>query len=484
MRELEAKTDKHAEYFVRRILDKGLGIILLDGLDEVSLGDRDDVIREIKEICNNFPKIKIVISCRTADYVVTFEDFYEVELTKLTNEAVNKVIKAWFATSPEKAVRLIKHLEYDKSVQSLTETPLLLSLLCIQFSHDLSLPKRKTELYKRCIDALLRDWDASRGFRRDTAYANLSDDRKERIFEHIAGKYFGDQIQYYFPESELHREIGYCCQRFGIPKEECKTVLEEIERHHGILERFSIDSFTFSHPSFQEYFAARYLIAKRIDFEAIRKYYDDKQWFTIIEFIVAMHENPANILTFLKEQSEMEKLKNYPALARRTQRLWLLYRCLSTGAALEPAIRTQLYEHLVDAQISMAKVYENGGVIPIAQLVKDGVKHSYVYFHKRDTLYSALQPLRLLANQILVSPSEEYANIVIKKLKVLPVPEKKVQAQYSYPALKLCLSIPIASVRPKEVVNVLEKIIEQKEPEFLSQIANESKTVLEKGLSV
>jgi hypothetical protein len=461
-----------------------MGIVLLDGLDEVSLGDRDDVIREIKELCSTFPKTKIVISCRTADYVVTFENFHEVELTKLTNEAVNKVIKAWFATAPEKAVRLIKHLEYDKSVQSLTETPLLLSLLCIQFSHDLSLPKRKTELYKRCIDALLRDWDASRGFRRDTAYANLSDDRKERIFEHIAGKYFGNQVQYYFPESELHKEIGYCCERFGIPKEECKAVLGEIEKHHGIIERFSIDSFTFSHPSFQEYFAARYLIAKRIDFETVRKYYDDKQWFSVIEFIIAMHENPINILTFLKEQSKMEKIKNYPALARRTQRLWLLYRCLSTGAALDPVVRTQLYEHLVDAQISMAKVYENGGVIPIARLVKDGVKHSYVYFHKRDTLYLALQPLRLLANQILVSPSEEYANVVLKKLKVLPVPEEKVQSQYSKPALELCLSIPIASIRAKEVIKILEKIMVQKEPPYFLEIAKESKKVLEQGLFV
>lgn len=261
-------------------------------------------------------------------------------------------------------------------------------------------------------------------------------------------------------------------------------MLGEIEKHHGILERFSIDSFTFSHPSFEEYFAARYLIAKRIDFENIKKYYDDKRWSNVIEFVVAMHENPVNILSFLKEQSGMGTLKNYPALARRTERLWLLYRCMNTGAALDPTIRVGLYKHLVDAQISMARVYENGGVIPIARLVKDGVKHSYVYFRKRHTLYSALQPLRLLANQILVSPSEEYANIVVEKLKVLPVPQEEVGRKYSYPALKLCLSIPIASIRPKEVVNVLEEIIEQREPEFFSEIAKESKAVLEKGLFI
>jgi hypothetical protein len=67
---------------------------------------------------------------------------------------------------------------------------------------------------------------------------------------------------------------------------------------------------------------------------------------------------------------------------------------------------------------------------------------------------------------------------------VLPVPHKKVEAQYSQPALELCLSIPIASVKPKEVIKILDKIMEQKDPPYFSEIAKESKMVLEQGLFV
>ena len=124
------------------------------------------------------------------EFTNIYESFYEVELTKLSSKAINKIVRAWFVGKPGKAKKLGQHLKRDEDLMALLETPLLLSLVCIQFSHDLTLPRRKTELYKRCIEAFLRDWDSSRDFRRDTAYSNLSDDRKQLIFQHIAGKYF------------------------------------------------------------------------------------------------------------------------------------------------------------------------------------------------------------------------------------------------------------------------------------------------------
>lgn len=477
--ELESTTDENAEYFLKRLLDRGLATVLLDGLDEVPLSQRSDVISEIKNVCAAYPRCSIVISCRTADYIGTFEDFYEVELAKLSKAAVHRIIEAWFGTDLEKIKKLKLHLRRDEGLESLTETPLLLSLLCIQFRHDLALPTRKTELYKRCVDAFLREWDASRGFRRETVYASLSDDRKERIFENVAGAYFSDQVHYTFPEAGLMEIVGACCERFGVPEIASRSVLAEIERHHGILERFSADSFMFSHPSFQEYFAARYLLSKRREFEAIKKNFENPKWASTIEFIVSMHDDPVSIIRFLKDQSTMANLKNYPAMARRTRHLWLLYRCMNTGAALEPSVRKEAYSHIANSQIQMSKIYENGGVFPMAVLVADGVRHSYMYFHKRSTLYHALQPFRLLANEILLSPSEDYADIVLKRLENLPPPSKFGTTHLSYWALVLSLVIPLASVKPDDVQEWLEKVSTAKATHsFLGQLAEESQRVL------
>jgi len=470
---LESKTDQYASYFLKRVFEKGLSVVLIDGLDEVPLKERENVYPYLQELCDTFPDCKVVISCRTADYTSTFESFYEVELTKLSAKAVNKIVNAWFPKEPDKAKKLIQHINRDKDLKALVETPLLLSLLCIQFRHDLALPKRKTELYKRCIDAFLRDWDAGRGFRRDTAYSSLSDDRKERIFEHIAGRYFVEQRCYNFPESDLCNEVGVCCERFGISKSEGRSVLEEIERHHGIIERFSADSYMFSHPSFQEYFASQYLISKRLELGAVKNNFDNPQWATAIEFIVSIHENPSDILEFLLKQSDMSGTKTYPAMARRTRMLWLLYRCMTTGPAINPSLRAQIFEHLVNSQIEMSQIYEQGGVFPIAVLEKDGVRHTYVYYHQRPTLYKALQPFRLLANEILLSPSEDYVNVVLDRLNKL-TPRKSSLSEISYLSILLSLSIPIAYMRPTEVLQILETAKSAK-MKYFEKLSNESK---------
>ena len=131
--------------------------------------------------------------------------------------------------------------------------------------------------------------------------------------------------------------------------------------------------------------------------------------------------------------------------------------------------------------MDMSKIYSNGGVFPVAVLMKDGLRHSYVYFRKRPTLYDALQPLRSLANEILLSPSEEYANVVLDRLNRMSPPDEDSSSRFSYPALVLCLAIPITSIRPREVLHLVDKIVSEKSPEYLLRMAEESKQVLERS---
>lgn len=181
------RTDERARLFFERLVESGNCAVLLDSLDEVPSPERAWVVDKIKDFSRRYPQARIAITCRTADYHQVLDGFNEVEISKLTRQGVKKIIDAWFSRDPGKAVKLLGMLETDGAVAALTETPLLLSLLCIQYKNDLALPKRKTELYRRCVDALLRDWDATRNFRRDTQYSQLSDDRKEFIFENVAG---------------------------------------------------------------------------------------------------------------------------------------------------------------------------------------------------------------------------------------------------------------------------------------------------------
>ena len=95
-KELERYTDNYAHQFVKRVLKRGLAVLVLDSLDEVQPSARQAVLDQIREIAAGYPKCHIVVSCRTADYVPISESFYEIEIARLTQQAVRTIVNAWF----------------------------------------------------------------------------------------------------------------------------------------------------------------------------------------------------------------------------------------------------------------------------------------------------------------------------------------------------------------------------------------------------
>jgi len=476
---IEVKTTKFAIDFVRRALDKGQAIILLDSLDEVPATDRVETIKKIQNFCQDFPEAKIVVSCRTADYEEIFDSFYEIEISKLTPEAVGKIVRAWFGTDQVRAKKLLSIIKSDREISCLTETPLLLSLLCIQYKHDLALPKRKTELFKRCVDVLLREWDTSRRFRRDTVYQSLTDEAKERLFEHVAGKAFLASPSYEFSQDEVTKIVGDFISRFGFQTTDAPGVIDEIEKHHGILERCSVESFSFSHASLQEYFVARHIIAKRTEKEEISKALDMENWAGVIEFAVALSHDPEPLIRLIMQRADMKGLSNYPPMAKRTRIVWLLYRCLSAGPFIDPAVRKLANEALVQAQIEIDRIYRAGGVFPVAHLIENGIRHPFFSFNsQRKTLSDALLPFRKLANEILFSPSEQYVQTVKEAIHRLSNEKPKDFTEaFAKDVLKINLVTPLASIDPNYVKDQLTKI--QNDNKSLMEVISKSLSTIE-----
>lgn len=480
---LTKKISEHATGFVNRRFDNGSAIVLLDSLDEVPAAHRGEVMDRIREFEALFPRASIVISCRTADYEEVLENFTEVEVLRLSKDAITKIVNAWFVDEKDKASRLLSLIKNDDGVASLTETPLLLSLLCIQFRHDLQLPKRRVELYRRCIDALLRDWDSSRGFRRESAYESMSDDRKERLFEHVAGKFFIEQESYEFKRDETVGAVADFIKKLGMDSSEAGNLLYEIERHHGILEQFSQDYFCFSHTSLQEYFVARHALSKRIELSLATKNIENENWLPVIEFIVSLAEDPTEILELLIKKSAMGSLSNFPPMGRRTKLLSLLYRCLLSAPFADPSVLDRCHQHLVLSQIEMAKIYSAGGVFPLAVLDGSGVRHVLFYANKpRPTLATALQPYRKFANQIYSAPLEGYASAVLKACDAL-VNNRESRRGVPIETILVCLLVPISSLAPEQVAARLKALIDGQAGGVMPFVVKQSLSAIEQRLS-
>ena len=471
-------TDEHAKTFVKKKMKQKDTIILLDSLDEVPREKKEQIINKINDFCNNHINIKIVVSCRVSDYNGELNAFNEVEIARLSNEAITKIIKAWFKKESQKAKKLLSHLNSDDDVYSLTETPLLLSLVCIQFNHDLNIPNRKTELYRRCIEALLRTWDTSRNFRRDTIFTALSDDRKEKIFEHIAYEFIKNDFSFLFKKDELIYKISEKLEQYTeIKNDDAIDVLSEIEKHHGILEQYSAEAYFFSHPSFQEYFTAKAILSKRKEMDFIKKYYADTRSYTIIPFILSMSDEPSLMIDFLIKQSTLKNIKTYPAMAKRTNVLHLLYKSLISGVAINQKEKEKICTHIIETQINITNIYSKGGVYPIAVLEPNGVRHTYYYINKRQTLYDALQPFRRLATEILLSGYINYTSIALKRINTITYRKD----DYIQIGAILCLIIPLSNTNPNEVRKKLEEIdsnVTSKSNSYLKEIIKTSLTNL------
>lgn len=468
LRPIREKTNAHAKSFLQRILMKGQVILLLDSLDEVPKTERPQLLAKVKSFCATFPNVNVVLSCRTADYTVVLDLFHEVEISKLDRPSVHKIVKAWFSTERKKAADLCSIIDNDKSIASLTETPLLLSLLCIQFRHDLSLPKRKVELFKRCSETLLRDWDTTRGFRRTSSYESLTDQAKEKLFEVIAGHFTVKNFTFLFPNAKVLELVSDFCTKVGLTPQDAPQILQEVDQHHGILEQFSQDHYGFSHTSFQEYFAARSIIAQGTGLGVVQRYYDDEDMHPVIEFVVAMADDPSEMIEFLISKSSLKGLTNYPPMAKRTGWLHLLYRCIATGPYISLMIRKKAIDHLIESQIEIARIYGGGGVIPMSQLMEDGIRHPFFWTSKRPSLSIALQPFRKLSNEILKSPILGYADAVFKALPNLRtlLPNSN---PILYDALLLNLVTPLATTHGPLVYQKLSKLIEGKPNAAITQ---------------
>lgn len=473
---IKVKTHEYAIEYVKRKLNKGDAVVLFDSLDEVSNAQKDKAFKIIEGFSKDYLDTKVIVTCRVADYDRTIEGFFEIEISRLTERAIKKIIKAWFKGSPKKAKELIGHLSVDKDVYSLTETPLLLSLLCIQYANDLNIPNRKTELYSRCVDALLRLWDTSRGFRRDSAFSALTDDRKEKLFADVAYKFLcKKEGKYIFPEKELTLVISEFIQKYAMDKELAKEIINEIESHHGILEKFSAESYSFSHVSFQEYFVAMAVVAKRKELEFVKANLTNLKAASIIIFMVSLMDDPSAILKLLIQRSNLIGITTYPAMSKRTELLSLLYRCMNSGVFIEPKLREKIYKHLANSQIEISKIYSKATTYPIAKLEGDGVRHMFFYMGKtRKTLSAALLSYRKLSNEILLSPNITYSEIAIKVIDEYRV-ENEPNSKIVETSVKSCVLVPLVGAIPNKALEKLEALNElNKGDSLLAKIGKEN----------
>ncbi|MBX3038741.1 MAG: SUMF1/EgtB/PvdO family nonheme iron enzyme [Anaerolineales bacterium] len=273
----EYLADHHASVdidvdFIKTHLRKGC-LLLLDGLDEVDREDRPAIRSAVEELLAEFdsPNLRCLLTSRPSAIQIAqqMQGFQNVEVQSLTKSQRNDLIEMWYkaalADDLHEARRKAKDLssridESDEPVQKLATTPLMVTIFSmVHYVRD-ELPKKRAKLYEDAVEVLLTEPYKGHEEAKELEKTGGMDwtVRRDRLawiaFELLEKK--EDALL----EDDL---VELIWKRFGNEEAEAKRTtrnfLRDVAGRGGLLEAVD-DSYGFyTHATFQEYLAGRYL---------------------------------------------------------------------------------------------------------------------------------------------------------------------------------------------------------------------------------
>ena len=249
----------------------GRAVVIFDGLDELlDTSRRADVASRVERFCAEYPLAPVLVTSRVIGYDQARLDetqFVPYRLGGFRDNDVEDYARKWFAledgTHPDDAETFLAESE---SVPDLRTNPLLLSLMCILYRGEGSLPRNRAEVYEQCANLLFHRWDARRHIHQDLRAGHLL----EPILRHLAWWLFTrNKSQTAVTERELITTTAEFLHGRGFESvtDARKGAQEFVAFSTGRIWVFTDTGtnargerlFSFTHRTFLEYFAAEHL---------------------------------------------------------------------------------------------------------------------------------------------------------------------------------------------------------------------------------
>lgn len=250
------RDDVHLQ-IASQLLATGCSYLLLDGLDEVHPKAREHVVSEVRRLCLQFSTTRVLLTCRSGDYVYHFAQTRVLTIEPLSAKQIEQFATQWLGRDNAKTfVAKVKANPYSG-----TEVrPLTLAHLCAIYERSGRVPDKPRTVYKKIVRLLLEEWDEERSVRRYSRYAGFDVDRKEDFLEALAYRISRHLQSSTFTDAELRDAYVEIHEDFGLPVREAGKVVRELESHTGLIVQVTHDTYSFTHKSIQEFLAANFIL--------------------------------------------------------------------------------------------------------------------------------------------------------------------------------------------------------------------------------
>ncbi len=243
------------DIFIPKLLNQLKSILLLDGLDEIEKSRQTDILKEIETLGLRLNEGKIILTVRKSELQRVIESFSFYEILPLSKKQITGIVKKWLRDFK----KFFEELD-SKPYRDLANRPIFLTLLMILFDKNNTLPTQPSEVYEDSTFLILQEWDSHREIVRRSRYSDFHPRKKLKFLSEVSYYLTYKIKQKRFSAKDLESIYLQICTKYGLPHEEMKMVIAEIESHTGIMQESSYKNFEFSHLSIQEFLCARHLV--------------------------------------------------------------------------------------------------------------------------------------------------------------------------------------------------------------------------------
>ncbi len=383
---LDAPSEALAKLFHKNLCS-GSSLVLLDGLDEiVDRMDRSLIAREIEGFISAIDKRnRVIITSRIAGYRESPLDaslslfvLRELEMNQIVtflNRWCRAAEKFHAPEADESEIKRRAQIEIEgilnsvrgsDGVKRLASNPLMLTILALIHRNGARLPNRRVELYELAAKTLLEDWQLARGI---PSGVIIQETEAMQILAPLAFWMHSEKPRGVASEGEVKDKLTvFLAKRRGVTEDHpdipqaVDDFLRRVREHTGLFVERAPTYYGFMHLTFEEYFAARYLLRSRMEAaKLIHQFRHQPRWEEVTLLAVGYlskdypDEAAELIRTAIISGGENAKETEYKSSVYEDvlhRDLLFAAQCIGDCASVETEFRRLIMKRLIDCYIS------------------------------------------------------------------------------------------------------------------------------------